>query len=65
MEQVNLGQPLAQVVTDFLKELNESVDGSFLEESPISLVDKNPDFFKGFALVIATQVCPSLQLGLL
>jgi hypothetical protein len=36
--------------------LNEAVGGSYVEESPRSLMNSNPDFFKPFTLVIATQV---------
>lgn len=57
MDQSSLGQPLAQVVTDFLKELNDSVEGTFVEESPAELVRNNPAFFKDFQLVVASQVC--------
>ena len=39
-----------------LKELNETVGGSYVEEAPASLMASNPDFFKHFTLVIATQV---------
>ncbi|GMH45533.1 hypothetical protein BSKO_13490 [Bryopsis sp. KO-2023] len=56
-----MGQPRAKVVTELLGELNENVAGSFLKESPDTLIDKNPDFFKDFELVVATQIMePSL-----
>lgn len=51
-----LGSPRAAVVADLLRELNPTVSGSFLEEAPEALVDKNPGFFNQFTLVIATQV---------
>lgn len=44
-----------------LKELNESVAGSYVEEAPRSLMNSNPDFFRQFTLVIATQASGSLQ----
>ena len=52
-----LGQPRAKVVTGLLKEMNESVRGSYVEEAPEALVAGNPAFFDDFDLVIATQVC--------
>ncbi|PSC68884.1 NEDD8-activating enzyme E1 regulatory subunit [Micractinium conductrix] len=48
--------PRAQCATECLKELNESVAGSYVEETPRSLMNSNPDFFKQFTLVIATQL---------
>ena len=47
--------PLA---AECLKELNETVAGSYVEEAPRSLVNSNPDFFRQFTLVIATQASP-------
>jgi len=38
-----------------LKELNEHVSGSFVEESPKSLLTRKPEFFKDFDIVIGTQ----------
>lgn len=52
----SLGDLRAKRVTQLLAELNESVAGSYVEDSPEELIDKNPDFFAGFDLVIATQV---------
>ncbi len=43
-------------MTELLQEMNESVAGSFVEESPETLITSNPGFFKAFSLVIATQV---------
>ncbi|KAL4419001.1 hypothetical protein ABPG77_000866 [Micractinium sp. CCAP 211/92] len=51
-----LASSRAQVATECLKELNESVAGSYVEESPRSLMNTNPDFFRHFSLVIATQL---------
>eukprot|EP00803_Ostreobium_quekettii_P003164 evm.model.scf_1431.4 EVM.evm.TU.scf_1431.4 scf_1431:28857-34969(-) len=52
----SLGRPRAQVVTELLKELNESVAGSFVEEWPGDRLRSDPDFFGSFAIVIATQM---------
>lgn len=51
-----LGQSRAAAVTDNLKELNDSVEGSYVEEKPSALLASNPDFFQRFALVVATQM---------
>lgn len=59
LETASLGLPRAQCVAGLLKELNESVSASFAEEVPAHLIVANPDFFKAFDVVIATQV--SLQ----
>jgi amyloid beta precursor protein binding protein 1 len=44
------------VVTELLKEMNDSVAGSYVENSPEGLVDADPTFLDRFDLVIATQV---------
>lgn len=51
-----LGGSRAQCVTECLKELNETVTGSYVEESVDQLIGNNPDFFSNFDLVIATQL---------
>ena len=51
-----LGGSRAQHVTELLKELNESVRGSYVDESPDALLESNPAFFREFDLVVATQV---------
>lgn len=55
LEQESIGQPRAQCVTALLKELNESVEGVFRDESPEELIATDPGFFQNFNLVIATQ----------
>lgn len=53
---VPLKQSRAKVTTELLKELNEAVAGSYVEEDPAVLLDSNPGFFSEFSLVVATQV---------
>lgn len=55
VEASSLGASRAATVTTLLRELNDSVDGKYVEEDPGNLVH-NPDFFKSFTLVIATQI---------
>lgn len=56
LAQSDLGNSKAQAVSSLLKELNDNVAGGFVEADPKQLIEDQPDFFKGFALVIATQV---------
>ena len=56
LESSHLGHSRAQHVTELLKELNESVTGSYVQESPQELIQNQPSFFSNFDLVIATQV---------
>jgi NEDD8-activating enzyme E1 regulatory subunit len=51
-----LGTSRAACVTECLKELNESVAGSYIEQDPGELIASNPAFFSEFDLVIATQL---------
>eukprot|EP00877_Chromochloris_zofingiensis_P006019 jgi/Chrzof1/1670/Cz10g16180.t1 len=51
----HMGTSRAQVVTELLKDMNESVSGSYVEDTPENLIDRNPKFFEGFDLVLATQ----------
>lgn len=52
----SLGQLRAQVACELLQELNESVAGSYIDESPENLIRTNPAFFSQFTVVVATQV---------
>ena len=55
-----LGTSRAACVAALLKELNDNVAGSFVEEEPAQLLASHPAFFKAFTLVIATQVRTAL-----
>jgi len=57
----SVGESRAKVVTDLLKELNEFVNGHYVEEDPAHLIDNNPNFVKDFSLVI-TSTLPEAQL---
>jgi amyloid beta precursor protein binding protein 1 len=52
----SIGKSRAQTVTEALKELNELVEGSFVEDNARSIIQNNPEFFKSFSIVIATQL---------
>eukprot|EP00741_Cyanophora_paradoxa_P004415 tig00000802_g4285.t1 len=52
----SVGQSRAKCVTELLKELNEYVQGSYIEEDPVRLIAENPSIFDGFTFVIATQL---------
>ena len=64
LEVDSLGGSRAQHVTELLKELNDSVAGSFVEEDPDHLIKNNPTFFHDFDLIIVTQVLDYMQLHL-
>eukprot|EP00878_Enallax_costatus_P020102 GHUV01021234.1.p1 GENE.GHUV01021234.1~~GHUV01021234.1.p1 ORF type:complete len:521 (+),score=136.35 GHUV01021234.1:1712-3274(+) len=51
-----MGRSRAQVVTDLLKEMNDSVSGSYVEDAPEDLLENHPQFLDNFDLVIATQM---------
>ncbi|KAK3579197.1 hypothetical protein CHS0354_022737 [Potamilus streckersoni] len=53
----SIGKSRAKVATDLLAELNEDVNGDFLEEDAEKLLDSNPDFFSQFSIVVATNLC--------
>ncbi|KAL6754444.1 hypothetical protein V8C86DRAFT_2703972 [Haematococcus lacustris] len=57
VESSRLGEPRAKVVTELVKELNDAVAGSYVEESPEQLLATNPQFIAEFTVVIATQMC--------
>lgn len=50
-----LGGSRAACAATLLKELNDGVAGSFVEDEPERLLATDPAFFKPFTLVIATQ----------
>ena len=52
----DVGAPRAAAVCATLHELNEAVEGNFVEEGVLDLLEKRPDFFGGFQLVVATQL---------
>lgn len=56
VEASSLGESRAKVVTDLLQELNDTVSGSYMEETPEGIITNNPGFFGQFTVVIATQV---------
>lgn len=55
LEASSLGQSRGSCVATMLKELNDSVNGLFVEEDPVQLIRENPAYFKDFTIVIATQ----------
>mmetsp|Transcript_13238 Transcript_13238/g.18081 ORF Transcript_13238/g.18081 Transcript_13238/m.18081 type:complete len:528 (+) Transcript_13238:91-1674(+) len=56
VEAENLGEPKAKCVCATLQELNELVTGSYVEESPETLIESAPESFASASLVIATQM---------
>jgi len=56
LEESFLGRNRASAVTELLLELNESVAGSYVEESAEAMLESNPNFFASFQLILALQV---------
>ncbi|KAL2651429.1 hypothetical protein R1flu_019557 [Riccia fluitans] len=56
IEWSSLGKRRASAVCSLLHEMNESVMPKFVDESPESIIESNPAFFRQFSLVIATQL---------
>lgn len=56
VDQSRLGQSRAHAVTDLLKEMNDTVSGSYVEDTPEQLLESRPEFLGAYDLVIATQV---------
>ncbi|XP_013393468.1 NEDD8-activating enzyme E1 regulatory subunit isoform X2 [Lingula anatina] len=56
LDKDKIGESRAQVATDLLLELNEDVTGNFMEESPELLLERNPEFFDTFTIVVAVDL---------
>uniref|UniRef100_A0A6M2DU04 NEDD8-activating enzyme E1 regulatory subunit n=1 Tax=Xenopsylla cheopis TaxID=163159 RepID=A0A6M2DU04_XENCH len=56
LELNSIGQSRAQACARLLLELNPDVRGDYVDESPEQLLEKNPDFFRNFNVVIATAL---------
>ncbi len=56
LQATDVGRLRSQAVCELLGELNEDVDGKFVEEDLTTLLTREPEFFKSFTLVIATQI---------
>ncbi|KAL6045048.1 NEDD8-activating enzyme E1 regulatory subunit [Balamuthia mandrillaris] len=52
----SLGQPRAVRTTELLKELNEWVNGNYVDKDAVTVIDTDIDFFKQFSLVVATEL---------
>jgi amyloid beta precursor protein binding protein 1 len=52
----SLGQSRAKTVMELLREMNEEVEGNYVEEDASLLITSNPDFFLSFSLVIVTDL---------
>ena len=44
------------MVTNLLLELNDEVKGVGLDEDPVELIEKSPEFFSKFSCVVATDL---------
>lgn len=60
----SIGKPRAQVATELLRELNDDVNGDYLEENTHDLLDNNSSFFTHFSIVVATSLSDKTLLKL-
>ena len=51
-----IGQSKAQYAYQLLQELNEDTVGHFYQEKPVELLEKDPQLFKSFSVVIASRL---------
>lgn len=56
-------KPRVEVACRLLRELNDAVIATPVNASPKELIDKQPEMFKDFSLVIATQVSSSKRVS--
>ena len=54
--QASLGEPRAEVVKTLLLELNDEVKGTAVDENPMELISRSPEFFSAFSCVVATDL---------
>lgn len=52
----SLDVPRAEVVVNYLRELNEDAEGISIMETPETLIESQKEFFQKFTIIIATQV---------
>ncbi|KAI0215269.1 NEDD8-activating enzyme E1 regulatory subunit [Lamellibrachia satsuma] len=56
LDKDSIGKSRAQVATELLLELNEDVNGDFIEETVDNLLRNNSGFFQNFHMVIVTDL---------
>lgn len=56
VDEAGLGKPRAEVVMELLVEMNGECKGNFEKKDPCVVIDKEPDFFKKFTLVVACNM---------
>lgn len=54
-DELSLGMRRAAAVAATLQELNDNVSASCVDEDPAAILEKRPEFFQTFTLVIATE----------
>jgi len=50
------GQSRAQVATELLNELNDRVHGTAVDRDPVDIIEKDPNYFKQFTVIIANNI---------
>jgi len=64
VERTSVGKPRAQCTCALLQELNDDVHGSFLVQDPGEMVENDPEFYREFDFVIASDLKESELLKL-
>ncbi len=60
----HLGEAQAECCSRLMQEFNEGASGRYVAETPESLLDRQPEFFRDFTLVLATQLTHAYQVKL-
>lgn len=56
LDVASVGQSRAKCSMQLLQELNPDVSGDYVDDNIESVLEQNPDFFKTFAVVVATEL---------
>ena len=60
----SIGQCRAKVCTQLLQELNPDVNGDFIDENVDAIIEKNPEFFKTFNIVVTCGISEKSTIAL-
>ena len=61
-QSLSLSQNRAKAATELLRELNQDVQGGYVPDSCECVLERDPHFFSGFSVVVATALPEALLL---
>ena len=64
LEEGSIGQPRGEAACRLISELNPGVEGDFHVANPETVISQNPEFFRQYSIVIATQLSEKAMLDL-